>query len=510
MEAGKVAETDVWEIIDSNVGIESIESVEAPVLKNATWNRSGKVETGRTFYQIAESELFERDARREHTYGSVRYSIADDTPESDIHNIDDVVRYSLIADYETTITPDGKEVNLLDYLNSQDYITTYRCFQVIDGELYPPMAENVETTEMVNGKPKKVRKRQANSAEGRWERSDEDPEHAYPVKHKDGTIVYKYDLHKTDPDTGKDNVVPAAYNPYTHSSNTVLNDQFSIAYRRPNLVVYECHIPVCELNSPARLEKATDATGWKEWKAGTVASKIAAQKSGFRRNVMLSRYCLPYRRLSNAEVAEKVKGYLEGTDVTIPFNVVWPGLRDALVDIGVKITEPAGAKEETLQKYRIPYQEWLATQKEGQLDFSDFGVKFSLAASTNMVQRVGDSADMLAKLDESLLTNDKQREAFKLYKEIYKKYSDNLKLYKEQKNLQSNKLSSPEEKEAARNRAEIYYARLVGNWEALQKARNKKALKDVIDTVDSIVDKYVLNNSETNLSKIINQLEANL
>lgn len=59
--------------------------------------------------------------------------------------MDDVIRHSIIGPEETMTLKDGTVVNKLEYLNGQDYITTYRCFQEIDGELYPPMAENVRT-----------------------------------------------------------------------------------------------------------------------------------------------------------------------------------------------------------------------------------------------------------------------------------------------------------------------------------------------------------------------------
>lgn len=113
---------------------------------------------------------------------------------------------------------------------------------------------------------------------------------------------------------------------------------------------------------------------------------------------MLSRFCLPYRRLSDAEIAQKISEYIEGTDVTIPFNVVWPGLRDALIDIGVTISEPAGANENSLAKYNVAYQAWLngenqtekqndmmepVTDKQGQLGFEDYGIRYSRASDSN-------------------------------------------------------------------------------------------------------------------------------
>lgn len=109
------------------------------------------------------------------------------------------------------------------------------------------------TTEVdENGKTVSAYKMNSPSQEGRWERSKEDPDNAKMKTYKDGSIGWVYNLVKTDPDTGKKSDCWAAYNPYTHSSNSVLNDQFSIAYRRNNLTVYECHIPVSEITDPYR------------------------------------------------------------------------------------------------------------------------------------------------------------------------------------------------------------------------------------------------------------------
>lgn len=133
-----------------------------------------------------------------------------------------------------------------------------------------------------------------------------------------------------------------------------------------------------------------------------------------------------------------MKGYLEGTSVTIPYNVVWPGLRDALVDIGVTISEPAGANETSLNVYNKSYQEWLdgkknymepVTDKMGQLNLEDYGIRYSLRPSTELVQNIGSSAEMLANLDPAMLKNQRERDAFSLYQEQYAKYAEALQKY---------------------------------------------------------------------------------
>ena len=232
----------------------------------------------------------------------------------------------------------------IDYLENQQHITTYRAMQVIDGELYPPMAEFIGS--------KKDGNREDASAIGQWEMATEHPE---LIKWVDGKP--KFELKKVN-DDGSVSTVPAAYNPYMHSSNTVLNDQFSKAFQRKNLVVVECIVPVSESDGAYQAQYAKDATGWHEWKSGIVAGDLAKKKSGFRRDVFLSRYIKPVRILSDTEVAEKIAGYLDSTDVTVPFQSAWPTLRDELVKAGVNVTEPRGLGPSQMKIAMEAFEEW--------------------------------------------------------------------------------------------------------------------------------------------------------
>lgn len=232
----------------------------------------------------------------------------------------------------------------IDYLENQQHITTYRAMQVIDGELYPPMAEFIGS--------KKDGNREDASAIGQWEMATEHPE---LIKWVDGKP--KFELKKVN-DDGSVSTVPAAYNPYMHSSNTVLNDQFSKAFQRKNLVVVECVVPVSESDGAYQAQYAKDATGWHEWKSGIVAGDLAKKKSGFRRDVFLSRYIKPVRILSDTEVAEKIAGYLDSTDVTVPFQSAWPTLRDELVKAGVNVTEPRGLGPSQMKIAMEAFDEW--------------------------------------------------------------------------------------------------------------------------------------------------------
>lgn len=132
--------------------------------------------------------------------------------------------------------------------------------------------------------------------------------------------------------------VKARYNPYEHSSDLMLNDQFKAAWRRDNLVTVKMYVPRSEDNGTFRAQWSKDPTGWTDWKSGDVAGKINAQKD-LPRRVYLSRYAAPVEIVPDSEVAQAYKSYLEGTNVEIPDNVVSPNLLKELKNAGVPIKE---------------------------------------------------------------------------------------------------------------------------------------------------------------------------
>lgn len=148
--------------------------------------------------------------------------------------------------------------------------------------------------------------------------------------------------------------VPARYNPYEHSSNSMLNDQFSAAYLRDNLVTVKMYVPISEDNGAFRAKWSKDPTGWADWKTGTVAGKINKQKD-LQRKVYLSRYAAPVEIVPDSEVAQAYKEYLEGTDVTIPDNVVSPNLLNELKKAGVPIEESGKVKYSVSQVDGVDY-----------------------------------------------------------------------------------------------------------------------------------------------------------
>lgn len=218
----------------------------------------------------------------------------------------------------------------LDELNNGKTVKRYRAMQLIDGKLYPPMSAKVDG-EM--RKPTEI---------GVWEQAEERPDLI-----KNGKFV----LNKGQKGQS---TVPAAYNPYFHTSTSGLNDQFTSAYKRPELVVVEVEIPESELTSGYKAEGAKDAVGNVDWHSGVVNGQLPADRQ---RQVTLSRYSKVNRIVPDAEVADMIAKQLEGTNVEVPYNVVTPQLRKALEERGVKISDkPAGSVTEDINGNPIRQQ----------------------------------------------------------------------------------------------------------------------------------------------------------
>lgn len=222
-------------------------------------------------------------------------------------------------------------------LEDDETVRAYRAVQLIDGRIYSPMAT------VVGGRM--VPDQQI----GAWYRSDENPDLAIPDVYDkgpkkgqqkvdaEGNLKWKFKLEKgtKGPKGEKLSDVPAAYNPYWHSSASPLNDQFSSAYKRPNLAVVEVEIPKSDLDSGYRAYKAKDAVGPTKWHSGVVSTQLA--KLGNPRTVYLSRYCKIVRIVPDSEVAAVIKDVMEGTGISIPDTLVTPSLKAELEKKGVAI-----------------------------------------------------------------------------------------------------------------------------------------------------------------------------
>lgn len=204
-----------------------------------------------------------------------------------------------------------KDPEIIKKLDKEETVKVYRAMQVgEDGKLYPPMAAKV--------KGKFVEPIEL----GKWEQADERPELA------DDKGMFT--LNK-----GNGKSLKAAYNPYIHTSRTPLNDQFSEAQNRPNIVTVEVEVPKSELTSGYKADKAKDAVGEVEWKAGIIQGQLTGK-----RKVVLSRWDKPVRIVPDSEVADViVNDMFNGRNITMPSNVVTPSLRKELEKRGVPFVE---------------------------------------------------------------------------------------------------------------------------------------------------------------------------
>lgn len=203
----------------------------------------------------------------------------------------------------------------LDRLNKEKTFRMYSGMQELDGKLYSPMAA------IIDGK------RTDATEIGAWMRADERPDLV-----KNG----KFQLVKTDKKPGAgEGPVPAAYNPYMHTSTSVMNDQFSGAYARGNIKVVEWEIPESEKTSGYHAQGAKDSVGLVPWTSGTVNSLLPKDRQ---RSVMLSRWRKAVRIVPDEEVAEKIAEQLSDTGLAIPWNVVTPNQLRELAKLGVPIT----------------------------------------------------------------------------------------------------------------------------------------------------------------------------
>ena len=218
----------------------------------------------------------------------------------------------------------------LDRLDKEKTFRMYSGMQDVDGKLYSPMAA------IIDGK------RTDATEIGAWMGADERPDLV-----KNG----KFQLVKTDKNPGAgEGPVPAAYNPYMHTSTSVMNDQFSGAYARGNIKVVEWEIPESEKTSGYHAEGAKNSVGLVPWTSGTVNSLLPKDRQ---RSVMLSRWRKAVRILPDEEVAEKIADQLRGTGLAIPWNVVTPNQLRELVKLGVPITtvEQCRQNPETKEKF---------------------------------------------------------------------------------------------------------------------------------------------------------------
>lgn len=242
-------------------------------------------------------------------------------------NIDDIAMNDIEENGYAYRVTDKDE---LDRLNKEKTFRMYSGMQEVDGKLYSPMAA------IIDGK------RTDATEIGAWMGADERLDLV-----KNG----KFTLVKTDKNKGVgEGDVPAAYNPYMHTSTSMMNDQFTGAYARGNIKVVEWEIPESEKTSGYHAEGAKDVVGLVPWHSGSVNSLLPKDRQ---RQVMLSRWRKAVRVVPDSEVAESIAEQLKGTGLAIPWNVVTPNQVRELAKLGVPITTVESGRQapETKEKF---------------------------------------------------------------------------------------------------------------------------------------------------------------
>ena len=272
----------------------------------------------------------------------------------------------------------------IERLDAEPKIKAYRAMQVIDGRLYSPMAAKIDG------------KLSSDNPFDTWTEAEETvfdftPEQISAMEELDNSskigdveIIKGKLRYRKDSKTGKGKLqfhlvkgdgtdLWAAYNPYIHNSLMMLNDQFTSAYKRPNIVVVEVEIPESELTSGYRANLAKDAVGIAEWKAGPVASQLPSDMS---RKVILSRWSKVKRIVPYSEVADNVAALFStaeqknGKKMRLPIDSFHPELRKELEKRGFEFEYGTYTKEKTDKKGNLIKAWDEKTDEEKQQDYN--------------------------------------------------------------------------------------------------------------------------------------------
>ena len=214
-----------------------------------------------------EAKYAEMDANIEDAT-DITFTSEDDEDSEDTPTNGDGNKYRLI-----------EERGLLDFLDGQPLKLGYRYSQWANMGVLPPM------TAKQNGEWR------APMVFSRWEQSEEG------MRKENG----KADLVQGNGRTTGD----VAYNPYFHIRTSPLNDQFTAAYDRPELIVVEGYYPESEETSGYHADGAKDSVGLMDWHSGSVNGQLSEDTKV---QTMLSRYFKPGRIVPWSEVADLIMG----------------------------------------------------------------------------------------------------------------------------------------------------------------------------------------------------------
>lgn len=261
------------------------------------------------YEEAMKKELAEKEAKYAELDKSVETAsdiTLTDEDSTDTPTTGDGNKYRLVAERE-----------LLDFLDAQPMKKGYRYSQWANMGVLPPM------TAKQNGEWR------APMIFSRWEQSEEG------MRKENG----KADLVQGNGRTTGD----VAYNPYFHIRTSPLNDQFTAAYDRPELLVVEGYYPESEESSGYQAEGAKDSVGLMDWHSGSVNGQLSDDTKV---QTMLSRYFKPGRIVPWSEVADLIMERVGDQKITFPINAVPPMLRAELAKRGAKFGDISGSVAE--------------------------------------------------------------------------------------------------------------------------------------------------------------------
>ena len=341
---------------------------------------------------------------------------------SDASDAANVGRNSKTASDEGELFRSVENPETIARLEKEPTFKAYRAMQVIDGKLYSPMAAKVDG-KLASENPFDVWTEAEETAFDFTEEQKKAMEELdnsgkpgsveiikgklrYYKGSKNGKGALQFHLVKGD---GTD--LWAAYNPYIHSSLMMLNDQFTSAYKRPNIVVVEVEIPAGELTAGYKAEKAKDSVGMANWKSGPVAGQLPGDMG---RKVMLSRWSKVVRIVPYSEVADHVAGILQaaeakkGEKISLPIDSFHPELRKELEKRGFNFVEGDYTKGTTNRKGEVkkPWDAWSEAEKEKAYHGARY-IDDAAIADLNgklggeWIQREGNAVDSAPSLNEA-------------------------------------------------------------------------------------------------------------
>ena len=278
-----------------------------------------------------------------------------------------------------------KDKKIIDSFNKAEKITTYRAMVLHNGKLYPVM--NTGSKDM---------KYEGGVKEGDvivTDTPDESVMRQVEKDYEDGKLTLNANGEYIVPNTqdklifnpsssqrwyyllvkDQGSPVPAAFNPYIHSSSSPLNDQFKSAWQRDNIVTVEMEITLDDIDGSGNSSYgAKDNVGSVDWNAGVLQNALTKT-----RQVYLSKYGKVKGIVPDSKVAEIISSQLNDTFKTLPSNVFTPSVRDELSKLGYtfETTNSSGIITEGVNKgksWNDLYKPNRLTSKDGK----DFGLYY--------------------------------------------------------------------------------------------------------------------------------------